>query len=144
MTPKTSITKEAVSKLVDSLEDHDRYWKDFSHTDERWHEVEITKDGGWRPILKCDIEQKLLDGPGIIDPSKKFPMLDTLLTLTKLWIPFGLKTPLQEIVNQIEWEENCSPDCGRCNPDAFPRPKSQAHTELFGFLLELFPNQLKV
>lgn len=66
------------------------------------------------PVLKCDIEQKLLDAykPELETDALSEIEFDggqvkleaKLLKLSRLWQPFGFKTRLQSILNLIEWE----------------------------------------
>lgn len=70
------------------------------------------------------------------------------LALVKLWEPFGVKTPLQDILKNVEWVQVCSKcfdtTCFQCGfehdgviPDGIKVAKPSAATDLFIFIRSL-------
>lgn len=122
-------TKQEIQELIERLADKEYHPGDKRKTDPQVH-----------PVLIGDVLERMraenLRFSQIEDGSKRPAYLETAV-LVRLWMPCGFTKSLQQIVEESGWEDHCDPDCGMCNPDAFPQLKSPSAQALFEFLLTL-------
>lgn len=86
------------------------------------------------PILKCHVEQKILEA----DSERKIVAPCTLIDrLTRLWMPCGLTNPLQSILAKIEWEEEAVWYAGAPTGASVQVAKPSPETDLILFIKNL-------